>query len=139
MFKRIMLPLDLTSKHRQAVDIAAELARQSGGDVTLLHVIEEIRGLAMDEEQAFFQRLEQAAKNGLDEVGRPLGERGISWRSLIRYGNRVNEVARCAEEIGTDLIVVTGPRLDPQHPALSWGSLSWKIGILGPCPVLMVK
>jgi nucleotide-binding universal stress UspA family protein len=139
MFTRILLPLDLTAKHRQAVDIAAELASQNSGDVTLLHVIEEIRGLSMDEEPEFFQRLEQTAKKDLDEIGRLFSERGIAWRTLIRYGNRVHEVARCAEEMRSDLIVVTSPRLDPEHPTLSWGSLSWKIGILGPCPVLMVK
>jgi Protein of unknown function (DUF1501) len=31
------------------------------------------------------------------------------------------------------------PRTDPANPAGSWGSLSYKIGILSACPVLLVK
>ena len=36
MFKKILLPVDLTDKHKPALDMAARLAEQNGGTVTLL-------------------------------------------------------------------------------------------------------
>src|ERR1051326_9108272 len=51
MFKRILIPLDLTDKHHAALSKAADLARHSDGRVTLLHVIEVIPGLAVEEEK----------------------------------------------------------------------------------------
>jgi hypothetical protein len=37
------------------------------------------------------------------------------------------------------MIVLTAPRLDPNNPGASWGSLSYKISMLASCPVLLVK
>jgi hypothetical protein len=48
MFKKILLPIDLTDRHGRVLVVAAELATQSGGEVILLHVIETIAGLAME-------------------------------------------------------------------------------------------
>ena len=57
MFKQILLPLDLTDKHQAAFDLAVKLTRESGGTIVLLHVIEVIAGLPVDEEKTFYQRL----------------------------------------------------------------------------------
>jgi Universal stress protein family len=50
MFPKILWPVDLTDRHQQALDIAGELATQSRGAVTLLHVVEVVPGLSMEEE-----------------------------------------------------------------------------------------
>jgi nucleotide-binding universal stress UspA family protein len=139
MFKQILLPVDLTDKHRRALDLGAELALQSGGTVTLLHVIEVIPGLSMDEERNFYRRLEQMARAHLGRLGQPLAERRVLWRAEVRYGHRAPECARYAAEAASDLIILTAPRFDPDHPAAGWGSMSYRIGLLAPCPVLLVK
>jgi nucleotide-binding universal stress UspA family protein len=139
MFHKILLPVDLTAKHQRAVDVAADLATQSGGQVTLVHVIEEIRGVSKSDEPEFFQRLETAASNALDAIAQRLHKRGIACERLVRYGDRVREVVRYAKNWKCDLIIVTGPRFDSKNPSPSWASLSWKIGMLAPCPVLLVK
>lgn len=139
MFKKILLPLDLTDKHQPALEIAANVAHRPEGELILLHVIEVIPGLPMEEEKSFYNRLERAAQEHLDRLGLFCEERRVPWRAVIRYGARAHEVARFAREIEADLIVVTAPQLDPSHPAAGWGSLSWKIGVLGPCPILLVK
>jgi hypothetical protein len=72
-------------------------------------------------------------------LGRWCAERHVPWRGVIRYGQRAPEVARCAQDLGVDLIVVTAPQMAASHPMSGWGSLSWKIGVLGPSPVLLVK
>src|SRR5262245_34173164 len=104
MFKKILLPLDLTDKHRRALDIAADLASPGGGEVTLLHVIEVIPGLKMEEERHFYNRLEEAARKHLKQCGEVLARRKVTSRGEIIFGRRTPEVARYARENGADLI-----------------------------------
>ena len=42
-------------------------------------------------------------------------------------------------ESDADLIILTAPQVDPVNPVAAWGSMSHKIGVLSPCPVLLVK
>lgn len=139
MFKNLLIPLDLTDKHQPALQVAAELAQQRGGKVTLLHVIELIQGLGMEEERPFYDRLERVARQHLSRQSATLQGRNVPCQGEIRFGNRPQEIVRHAEEKGVDLIVLTSPRPDPANPAASWGSLSFKVSVLSRCPVLLVK
>jgi nucleotide-binding universal stress UspA family protein len=138
MFKNIVVPLDLTDRHQPVLEIAAKLSQQSGGEVTLLHVIEVIPGLSIEEEKSFYSRLEHSARRHLDRLVDLLAQRQVSCQQEILYGHRAREIARYTAETGADLIILTAPRTEPDNPA-SWGSLSYKVGILAGCPVLLVK
>jgi nucleotide-binding universal stress UspA family protein len=70
---------------------------------------------------------------GVSEAGH------VSARSEVRFGNRVAEIVRYAAEVGSELIVLTAPPLVPTDPAAGWGSLSYKVSLCSPCPVLLVK
>ena len=48
MFKKILLPVDLTERYEPALKAATELATQSNGEVVVLHVIEVIAGFSVD-------------------------------------------------------------------------------------------
>jgi nucleotide-binding universal stress UspA family protein len=137
MFKKILVPLDLTDKHGPALTIAAELAQQSG-QVALLHVIEVIPGLSRDEESDFYKRLERMARRHLERQAGLFADRKVPCRNEILFGSRAPEIARYAAEIEADLIVLTAPQIEPANP-WSWGSMSYKVGILARCPVLLVK
>jgi nucleotide-binding universal stress UspA family protein len=139
MFTKIVLPVDLSDRHGPAVNLALDLTRPAGGEVVLLHVIETLVGVGLDEERPFYNRLEQAARKHLERLGSEFERRDIPWRAQVRYGRRAPQIARYAAEAGADLIVLTAPRFDPLDPGGGWGSLSWKIGFLSPCPVLLVK
>jgi nucleotide-binding universal stress UspA family protein len=139
MFQKILVPLDMTFKHRRALDRAAELARQNSGEVVLLHVIELLHGMPRTEEPEFYDRLETAATEHLEKHLIGLKEHGIPCRKEITFGARAAEVVRFAQSMGADLIILTAPRLDPDYPAEGWGSLSFKLGIFASCPVLLVK
>jgi nucleotide-binding universal stress UspA family protein len=139
MFKHILLPVDLTDKHARAVALAVELAQQSGGSVTVLHVIELIPGVSRDEERAFYDRLEQAAQAHMDRIGQALAARKVAWQPALRFGHRVQETAAFANAEQCDLIVLTAPTFDPARPAVGLGSLSFKISVLACAPVLLVK
>ncbi len=139
MFNRILVPIDLSDRHQQALEIAARLASESTGQVTLLHVVEVIPGLWVEEEREFYDRLEAAARDHLARLGRQFEPYGVPRREEVIFGNRAEEVVRYALGMEADLIVLTSHRIDPQIPGAGWGTLSYKIGILSQCPVLLVK
>jgi len=139
MFRTIMLPVDLTDRHGPALRIAGELCTQSKGTIILLHVIETIAGLSLEEERDFYNRLEETARIHLHRLGMQLETKHVPWKAEIAYGYRTAESVRHATEVGADLIIVSTPKIDPAHPTEGWGSLGYKIGILSQCPVLMVK
>jgi universal stress protein A len=139
MFTKILLPVDLSDRHSQALEAAASLAKQSGGVITLLHVIEVIAGLSLEEEKSFYKRLEKSARDHLARLTEHFKRQQIAWQTEILYGHRGPEVVRYATEKGADVIVLTSPRIDPKNPGVGWGSLSYKISLLSQCPVLLVK
>jgi universal stress protein A len=139
MLRKIILPVDLTDRHQKAIDLAVDLAGKNAGSLTLFHVIETIAGIAMDEEKDFYQRLERKARSHLERLGKHLDKRNASWSAEVGYGSRAGECVRYAQDVAADLIVLTAPRIDPANPGAGWGSLSYKIGLLSQCPVLLVK
>jgi len=139
MFKRIVLPLDLTDKHDSALRTAAELAKASKGTVTLLHVVEPIAGLSHEDDPKFYDRLGRAAQKHLDKLGKKLTAKRVAWQAVLLFGHRVEETVRYARAEKCDLIIATAPAFDPAKPAVGWGSLSFKISVLSPAPVLLVR
>jgi nucleotide-binding universal stress UspA family protein len=136
-FKRVLLPLDLSDRHDQAVKLALQLVDPEKGEILLLHVIEMIAGYSFDEERTFYERLEKRTRAHMEKIGEAMRQKGIPIKAEIRYGDRGRETVRYAADSGTDLIVLTAPRVDPDN--LGWGSLSYKIAVFARCPVLLVK
>jgi nucleotide-binding universal stress UspA family protein len=139
VFTKILVPVDLSDKHQQALDIAARLARESGGEVTLVHVVETIGDLWDAEERDFYDRIEGVARDHLAKLGRSLEACHVPRREEVLFGDRAREIVRYAMERGIDLIVLSSHRIDLRDPSAGWGTLSYKLGILAQCPVLLVK
>ncbi len=139
MFQKILVPVDLADVHQPALDIAARLAQESAGEVTLLHVIEVITEVWTVEAHGFYDRLEQTARDHLARLGHSLGERAVPRREEVVFGNRAPEIVRYAVEAGIELIVLKSHRIDLQNSSAGWGTVSYKVGILAQCPVLLVK
>jgi nucleotide-binding universal stress UspA family protein len=139
MFQRILVPVDLTDRHGPALDIAARLATESGGEVVVLHVIELVYGLPREEDPPFYRRLETKANEYVGRLVQALEWKKIKVHSEILYGNRVAEITVFARQSGTDLIVLASHPFHPARPQAGWGSLSHQIGLLASCPVLLVK
>ena len=59
MFRRILVPTDLTKRADKALDVALTLAAPGTSRVTLLHVIETFRGLEFEEMKPFYQKFEK--------------------------------------------------------------------------------
>jgi nucleotide-binding universal stress UspA family protein len=130
--------VDLSDRNQHALEVAAGLARESHGEVTLLHVIEIIPGTWLQETD-FIKRIADLAHNHLTSLGRSLEADQVLGRKEIVHGNRAHEIVCYALEAGIDLIVLTSRRIDPSDPNAGWGPVSHQVGILAHCPVLLVK
>lgn len=138
MFRRILVPVGLARKDARAVEVAGELASESGGKVTLLHVIEPV-DLPFEEMKDFYGRLEEKSLRVLEERVAPLRAAGVEHSAQVEYGDRASTIVGHAEKHGSDVIVMTSHRVDPANPGLGWTTLSYKVAILAQCPVLLVK
>lgn len=139
MFKRILVPVDLTEKNRAAVDAASSLALEGGATVTLVHVVETIADAPFEELEDFYSRLERKAHERLREWVEELVSDGVDARQLTAFGRRSEEILRTAEEEGADLIVLSSHPVEPESGGRGWGTLSYKVALLARCPVLLVK
>ena len=139
MFRRIVVPIDFTARSRRAVAVAARLAAASGAETILLHVIERIGGDGQGAFAGFYQKLGRRARAKLRDFLEVFPRKGLDARGEVVYGGRVNEILRFADASRADLLVMTSHKLPVRRGAENWGTISYKVGILSRCPVLLVK
>ena len=139
MFRRIVVPVDLSEKSVAAVDRAYDFATESGSEVILLHVIETIEHVQFEEMKSFYDRLEKSARQGLKELAERFVEKNLNVDETVIYGHRTKEIVDFAVSNRADLIIMASHRVDPDRPGHDWSSISYGVAILAPCPVLLVK
>jgi universal stress protein A len=107
-YKKILVCLDLTTDSEQVVERGLALARQSGAELTLLHVVEyvpvEPMGEALLPAVQIEGELVERARTRMAEIATKFGL-GAADR-LVETGNIKGEVVRLAQERGVDLIVL---------------------------------
>jgi nucleotide-binding universal stress UspA family protein len=139
MYRRILVPTDLTDRTIAALEVAANVAAPADARITLLHVIETIAGGEDRQLTAFYRKLERQAAGRLEAiVSRASGTRR-EIRTEIVYGKRVDEVLRFVHANDVDLVVLASHPMDASKPYEGLGTMSYKLGILAPCAVLLVK
>ncbi len=139
MFKNILVPSDLTERNHKAMDIAVKMALESGAVVTLLHVIETIEEVDSEDFQKFYRQLGARAGRKLDKLLAEYSREGPRMEKQVLYGRRVNEILNFAVAHGVDLIIMRSHKLDPENVTEGWGTISFKVGVLSHCPVMLVK
>ncbi|MEZ4864559.1 MAG: universal stress protein [Caldilineaceae bacterium] len=139
MFHHIVVPVDFTARNKQALDLAVNLAIMSQARVTLLHVIELMQNAVFEDFADFYATLATEADTKLQALVAPYAETTITIDQRVIYGDRVREILRLIQDEKVDLLVMSSHQIDPTDPARGWGSISHKIGILAPCPVLLMK
>ena len=75
----------------------------------------------------------------LDAKNVPIGWWQIGVGTLDARPVAIQEILRFASEFGADLIVLSSHRFDPERAAASWGTISYKVGLVSPCPVLLMR
>ena len=135
MFKRILVPVDFSEKASSAVDVGCRLATPSHGEVILLHVIETIENVEFDELRTFYNNLEKNAASKLRQLANQ-ALKGTSVQTETVYGKRSKSIIEFATKRHVDLIVLNSHRV---QPGSAFPSISYEVGVLAPCPVLLLK
>ena len=140
--ERILCPVDFSDASGQALEFATDLARTSGAELYVLHVIEN-RPLVAPElnyqfsPDEYFEAVKDQKQRALSRfVERHCGL--ISACKLLTQGRTVNAILQSAQAHRANLIVIaTHGRSGLQH--LLYGSVAERVVRLANCPVLTVK
>jgi nucleotide-binding universal stress UspA family protein len=146
MYKRVIVPVDGSPTATKALVAALQLARDSGGRVRVIHVVEELAfvdGYDMYGGQTgeLLQVMREAGDKVLDaalEIARSAGVEADK-QLFDRFGERLGEVvANAARDWNADLIVLgTHGRRGIGRVLL--GSGAEQIIRLAPTPVLVIR
>jgi nucleotide-binding universal stress UspA family protein len=144
MFGHILVPTDCTPDTKKALDIAVKMQSLEKNSelnqrITLLHVIETIADDDTEEFERFYSTLTRRSENKMRELGAEYDATQANIETKVLLGSRVGEILSFAQEQGVDLILLNSHRIDLENPTEGWGTISHKVGILAPCPVMLVK
>ena len=139
MFTHILVPLDLTERNRKAIEIAIKMGLENTATITLLHVIETLEGADSEDFIKFYKQLAARAGRALEKTISELGREGVRIEKQVIYGKRVYEILNFADAQKADLIIMSSHRLDTENVTEGWGTISFKVGVLSHCPVMLVK
>ncbi len=140
MFKHVLIPLDFTDRGDAAIEISCELAASSQSRVTLLHVIETIDSAPNEEVEEFYRNLERRARRMLTRLQADLAHQQIAAEITVALGKRAEEIVRFAADHEVDLIVMSSRPVDPETGTpRPWPTVSHRVAVLAPCPILLVR
>ncbi|MCF8107012.1 MAG: universal stress protein [Desulfohalobiaceae bacterium] len=145
MFAHILVPTDTSPESGNALQIAGKMQSLEKSDsgqfskISLLHVVEVIAHEEGDEFAPFYSKLIKKAEAKMDELIRKQETKGLVIEKQVIVGNRVREILNFAETNKVDLILLKSHRMDKNDLTRGWGTISHKIGILSPCPVMLVR
>jgi nucleotide-binding universal stress UspA family protein len=128
---RILYCTDFSDSSEQAWDYAVSLAEEYSAELTLLHVLEDITSSSDIENETAkaLERLEkrislEARKNGMTQAA-------------VRIGKAYQQIIEFALESRSDLVIM-GVRGRHALDLAVFGSTTYRVVQLGPCPVLVV-
>jgi universal stress protein E len=99
---RILLAIDMKEPGGTILGVAAMLALTCGSEISLLHVIQPVKGSPVP-----LERLQEAAQNHLEEMAEKLLKRDIpSVHSLVVVGSPFQSVVEVAERQHADMIMI---------------------------------
>jgi nucleotide-binding universal stress UspA family protein len=139
MFKNILVPTDLSAKSAKAFEIALNMADKEDSKITLLHVIEKIEDSDGEEFKDFYDRLASKAQLKMQKMNVSHSVKGLKIVNEIIFGNRVGEIVAFAQKHHVDLIVLGSHQVTRVDAVDGWATISYKVGILAQCPVMLVK
>lgn len=103
--KRILVATDFSTRSHRAVRRAGLLARQSGSELVLVHIVDE------DRPERLVQLERTEAGKILDEQLATIPElSGVACRSIVVTGAAHDAIVRTAKELAADLIVMGSHR-----------------------------
>ena len=147
MFKQIIVGIDGSEKSKLAIQVGCELANQSSGTITLVHVphaetaayvVGAVSGYHAATTMPSFAEVEEAGQKVLDEALEIASEAGCKdVKTHMPHGDAATEILEYSNKIGADLIV-TGRRGLSGISSLLLGSTTQRVNHLAKCACLSV-
>jgi nucleotide-binding universal stress UspA family protein len=145
MFRRILVPTDFSERSRSALQFAVGLARLSGAQIDLLHVvpspgrvataIDAYAGLPLP---ATPEPVLQDARERLDDFLASIDHLGVTVHCRVESGDPAASICTLAAEQPDDLIVV-GTHGRSGLAEVLLGSVAKKLISTAPCPVVALR
>ncbi|MGE4497650.1 MAG: universal stress protein [Deferribacterales bacterium] len=142
--KKILYPTDFSEPSKIALEYAAELAKQFGAELEILHVMfDETQVVSFYLPQVTMQSLSTDIETGsakqLDEFikSQPV-LKGVNYTTKLIKGTPFIEITKHAKDTAADMIVIgTHGRTGLDH--VLFGSTAEKVVRKAPCPVFTVR
>ncbi len=128
---RILFCTDFSENSERALNYAISATAEYDAELTLLHVLEEVPSPA---------KMEQAIASAtaqLDNLIPPEVRRKLRIKTAIRIGKPYEQIIQFAQETEIDLVTM-GVRGRGALDLAVFGSTTYRVLQLGPCPVLAV-
>jgi len=137
-FRRILCPVDFDDNSMQALDTAANLARDNGGTVFVLHVVPMILApTGMPVYVDLYKGQEETARTKLLEIAHKRLA-GVKYELLIHTGEPAGTILNAEKKINADVVVMaTHGRRGFKRFFL--GSIAELVLRESTCPVLTVR
>jgi len=129
--QRIVCCIDFSESSNQALEQAVSVATEYCAELTLLHVIEHMPS-SSDVEKETGRALES-----LEKQISPWAHQNLVTKPVVRIGKAYQQIIQLALESQTDLLVM-GVRGRHALDLAVFGSTTYRVVQLGPCPVLVV-
>jgi nucleotide-binding universal stress UspA family protein len=146
--KKILVPTDFSKNANMATAVAADIARKSGGELVLLHVIEEVTGGSFNvegevastnvEDKLFNYRLIDKARKQLERAVLDPAIRDVKADGELRVGNPFHGIRTVLNDKKFDLVVM-GTAGHTKVEEMLIGTNTEKIVRLSRCPVLTIN
>ena len=128
---RILFCADFSKSSERALNYALSGAAEYDAELTLLHVLEEVPGPAKTEDAL------AEAREQLDKLIPPDVRKTRKVKTVVRIGKPYREIIQFALEAQIDLVAM-GVRGRGALDRAVFGSTTYRVMQLGPCPVLAV-
>lgn len=139
--KKILVPCDFSEPSVQAFRFAADIARKSGGEAHLLHVIElpvlYSEAVIMSFEQSYLEDMKKNAEKSFKRITEKWAE-GAKVKTIVQFGGLLKTVREIAKNIKADL-VVAGTQGATGLKEYTVGSNTEKIVRTMEIPVIAIK
>jgi nucleotide-binding universal stress UspA family protein len=140
--RSILAAVDFSENSDQALAAAVELAKQSAAELHVVHALDLpipiFNPYAISIPDALVTQAREEASRRLRETVERLAREGLTAKSHLTEVPAAPAIARLAEELGADLVVMgTHGHTGLKHVLL--GSVAERTLRLAPCSVLIVK
>lgn len=146
--KKILVPTDFSKPAQIAIDVAADIARKSNGQVILLHVVEEASGTSFKitgevnvssgwEDKMFTMKLIERSKKLMAKAFEEVKAGGVRVKQEMRVGTAFHGIRDIITEQKVDLVVM-GSAGHSKLEEMIIGTNTEKVVRHANCPVLTV-